>query len=124
MYNVLYWCHTQAIFPPPNGLGIYKAMGYMPDQFTTLVYYLTYLLECKDVDVFSVAEGSKLSDIFIVDRREIKTRLRLIVLTIVEYVELTTGKKGRRERGRERGRKGGKALRTSLPITFPLWIEF
>ena len=77
MYNVLYWCHTQAIFPPPNGLGIYKAMGYMPDQFTILVYYLTYLLGRKDVDVLSVAGGSKLRDIFIVDRREINSKIEV-----------------------------------------------
>ena len=93
------------------------------DQFTLLVYYLTYLLGCKDVDVFSVAGGSKLSDIFIIDRREINSKIEVdcshhsrvccshveLTMWYCSHVELT-GKKGRRERGevgRKRGRKGG-----------------
>ena len=120
MYNVLYWCHTQAIFPPPNGLGIYKAMGYMPDQFTILVYYLTYLLGRKDVDVLSVAGGSNLSDIFIVDRREINSKIEVDCSHHCRVCGVDNVVLG----GREGGREGGKELRTSLPITFPLWIEF
>ena len=80
----------------------------MPDQFTNLVYYLTYLLGCKDVDVFSVAGGSKLSDIFIVDGREINSKIEVDCSHHCRVCEVDNVTLGGREGGREGGRKGGR----------------
>ena len=74
-----------------------------------------YLLGCKDVDVFSVAGSSELSDVFIVDRRKIDSKIevdcshhrRVCGVDNVVLGGREGGREGERE-GREGEREGGR----------------
>ena len=71
-----------------------------------------YLLGCKDVDVFSVAGSSELSDIFIVDRRKINSKIEVDcshhcrVCGVDDVVLREGGREGGMEGGMEGGREG------------------
>ena len=70
-----------------------------------------YLLGCKDVDVFSVAGSSELSDVFIVDRRKIDGKIEVDcshqcrVCGVDDVVLREGGRNGEREVEREKERE-------------------
>ena len=73
-----------------------------------------YLLGCKDVDVFSIAGGSELSDVFIVDGRKINSKIEVDCshqrrgCGVDDVILREGGRKGGREEGRKGGTEGGR----------------
>ena len=76
-----------------------------------------YLLGCKDVDVFSIAGGSELSDVLIVDRRKIDSKIEVDCSHHRRVCGVDNVVLGGREGGRG-GKERGREVCTSLSLPF------